>query len=128
MKGLFSVIVLFLLATAVGSFGEWGFASESDLSEIESDQTERYVTGMVYNAMDGGTFNVTDFGRVWLADDGFTVVPDYKDNEFDPLDWWPSLRQVVIGEVELNPAGDDNDGQVWFLTDEGVPEWRYGWP
>jgi len=285
--------ILLLLVTATGSFGGWGFVGESDLpeiesnqsgiesdqSEIESDQTGIYVTGMVYNVVDGDTFNVTDFGRVRLADvdspemntqegkaaklytqlhlegktvyldvddrrgtdlygryvcvvrlespsgevgenfnrmlvdDGFAVVTDYKDNEFDPLDWWPSFRQVVIGEVELNPAGDDNepggewvkifnrgeekvdvggwtltttsgrsvvqtipegtviepdesyrvtrecrwldnsdesivlttdtnlevertpplsdddnDGQVWFLTDEDVPKWRYGWP
>lgn len=286
MRVLFSVIVLLLLATAVGSLVERDFASESDLPEIEldqleieSNQTEIYVTGMVYNVVDGDTFNVTDFGRVRLADvdspemntpegkaaklytqlhllgktvyldvddrrgtdqygrwvcvvrlespssevgenfnrmlvdDGFAVVTDYKDNEFDPLDWWPAFSQVVIGEVELNPAGDDNepggewvkifnrgegkvdvggwtltttsgrsvvqaipagtviepgesylvsrecrwldnsnesivlttdtnlevertpplsdddnDGQVWFLTDEDVPKWRYGWP
>ncbi|HII07624.1 MAG TPA: hypothetical protein HA349_10020 [Methanotrichaceae archaeon] len=130
---------------------------------------------MVYNVVDGDTFNVTDFGRIRLADvdspemdtpegeaaklytqlhlqgksvrldvddrrgtdqygrsvcvvylesptgevaenfnrmlvdDGHAVVKDYKDNEFDPLDWWPSFRQVVIGEVELNPAGGDSD-------------------
>jgi endonuclease YncB( thermonuclease family) len=272
-------IVLLLFASATGSLCERDFSDESEKLEIESDQPETYITGMVYNVVDGDTFNVTDFGRVRLADvdspeietpegkaaklytqlhlqgktvyldvddlkgtdqygrwicvvrlespsgevgenfnrmlvdDGFGVVTDYKDNEFDPLDWWPSFRRVVIGEVELNPAGDDNepggewvkifnrgdeavdvggwtltttlgdrvtltisdgtviepgesrlvtrecrwldnsdesivlktdtglevcitlplsdddnDGQVWFLTDEDVPKWRYGWP
>ena len=272
MRGLSSVIVLLLLACATGS------VSESD-SASESDQPKINATGMVYNVVDGDTFNVTDFGRVRLADvdspeigtpegkaaklyaqlhlqgkmvhldvddskgtdsygrwicvvylespsgevgenfnrmlveDGFAVVTDYEDNEFDPLDWWPAFRWVVIGEVELNPAGDDNepggewvkifnrgeekvnvggwtlsttggrsatvtipegtviepgesylvtrecrwldnsdesivlttdsnlevgrtlplsdddnDGQVWFLTDGDVPKWRYGWP
>jgi len=264
--------ILLLLASATGSVCESG-------SPIESDPPKINATGMVYNVVDGDTFNVTDFGRVRLADvdspemgtpegeaaklytqlhlegktvrldvddskgtdqygrwicvvylesplgevgenfnrmlvdDGFAVVKDYKDNEFDPLDWWPAFRQVVIGEVELNPVGDDNeagcewvqifnrgeeevdvggwtlsttsgrsvtltipegtaiepgesylvtrecrwldnsdesivlttdsnlevdrtlplsdndnDGQVWFLTDEDVPKWRYGWP
>jgi endonuclease YncB( thermonuclease family) len=269
-------IILLLFVTATGSLCERDFSGESETPEI---QPETYVTGMVYNVVDGDTFNVTDFGRVRLADvdspemntpegkaaklytqlhlqgktvyldvddlkgtdqygrwicvvrlespsgevgenfnrmlvdDGFAVVTDYRDNEFDPLDWWPSFRRVVIGEVELNPAGDDNepggewvkifnrgdeavdvggwtltttsgdhvtltipegtviepgeshlvtrecrwldnsdesivlktdtnlevgktlplsdddnDGQVWFLTNEDVPKWRYGWP
>jgi endonuclease YncB( thermonuclease family) len=272
MRGLSSVIVFLLLASVTGSVCESDSARESDHPKINA-------TGMVYNVVDGDTFNVTDFGRVRLADvdspeigtpegeaaklytrlhlqgkyvhldvddskgtdkygrwicvvrlespsgevgdnfnrmlvdDGFAVVKDYKDNEFDPLDWWPAFRQVVIGEVELNPAGDDNDpgcewvkifnrgeelvdvggwtlsttsgncvtltipqgtvvepgmshlvtrecqwldnsnesivlktdsnlevdrtlplsdndndGQVWFLTDDEVPKWRYGWP
>ena len=25
-------------------------------------------------------------------------------------------------------SDDDNDGQVWFLTDGDTPKWRYGWP
>ena len=172
MRGISSIIVILLLA-ATGSFFEIDPATGSDQPKIN-------VTGMVYNVVDGDTFNVTDFGRVRLADvdspeietpegeaaklftqlhlegktvhldvddsrgtdrygrwicvvniespsgevgenfnrmlvdDGFAVVTDYKDNEFDPLDWWPSLRRMVIVEVELNPAGDDTaPGAEW---------------
>ena len=173
MRRPFLIIIFLLLACVTDS------VCNIDLSS-ESDQPETSVTGMVYNVVDGDTFNVTDFGRVRLADvdspeidtpegeaaklytqlhlqgkmvhldvddskgtdkygrwicvvylespsgevgenfnrmlveDGFAVVTDYRDNEFDPLDWWPAFRRVVIGEVELNPAGDDNrDGGEW---------------
>ncbi len=175
-----------------------------------TDQYGRWVS-VVYIESPSGDVG-ENFNRM-LVDDGFAIVTDYRENEFDPLDWWPSLRQVVIGEVELNPAGDDNepggervkifnrgdeavdvggwtltttggdrvalaipegtviepaksrlvtrerrwldnseesivlttdtnlevertpplsdddnDGQVWVLTDGDVPKWRYGWP
>jgi endonuclease YncB( thermonuclease family) len=61
MRGLSSVIVLLMLASVTGSVCESGFPIESDHPEINA-------TGMVYNVVDGDTFNVTDFGRVRLAD------------------------------------------------------------
>lgn len=61
MRGLSSVIVLLLLVNLAGA------VCESD-STRESDHPEINATGMVYNVIDGDTFNVTDFGRVRLAD------------------------------------------------------------
>ena len=61
-------IILLLFVSATGSLSEMDFSGESEKPEIESDQPETYITGMVYNVVDGDTFNVTDFGRVRLAD------------------------------------------------------------
>ncbi|MGC9515587.1 MAG: hypothetical protein ACP5EL_08045, partial [Methanocrinis sp.] len=54
-------IIILLLASSSGSVCKTDSPMESGLPKIDA-------SGMVYNVVDGETFNVTDFGRVRLAD------------------------------------------------------------
>ncbi len=114
MRSLLISIVILLLASSSGSVCKTDSLRESGLPKMvhldvdDSEGTDEYGRWICVVYLESPSGEVGENFNRMLVEDGFAVLTDYRDNEFDPLDWWPAFRQVVIGEVELNPAGDDN--------------------
>lgn len=184
MRNLLISIIILLLASSSGSVCKTDSPMESGLPKIDA-------SGMVYNVVDGETFNVTDFGRVRLADvdspeietpegeaaklytqlhlQGKMRIFNRGEESVDVGGWTlsttsgdcvtltiPEGTSIEPGESHLVARGcrwldnsdesivlktnsnlevdrtlplsdDDNDGQVWFRSEDGS-KWRYGWP
>ena len=85
----------------------------------------------------GWTVSTTSGDRVTLTiTTGTAIEPGESYLVTRDRRWLDNSDELIVLTTDSNLevgrtlplSDDDNDGQIWFLTDEDDPKWRYGWP